>query len=72
VDNDKQNKKICHFADRPIAPLGICDSLDSNCKENRHSPALDRELRIKELMIKREKLLAEVRQSRATSQINLL
>ena len=73
VDKDKQSKKICHFADRPIAPLGICNSLDSNCMEHCSSPALDREIRIKELIRKREKLLAEVaRQSRAASQINLL
>ena len=72
ADNDKQSKKICLFADRPISPLVICDSLDSNRKEHCYSPALDREKRIKELIRKREKLLVEVRRSRAASQMNLV
>lgn len=71
ADNAKQSKKICLFADRPISPLVICDSLDSNRKELCCSPALDREKRIKELIRKREKLLTEVRRSRAAPQINL-
>jgi len=72
ADDVKQSKKMCLFADRPIAPLVICDSLNANCKEHCYSPALDREIRIKELIRKREKLLAEVRRSRAESQISLL
>lgn len=73
AENDKPSKNICLFADRQIAPLVNCDSLDSNCKEHCYSPALDREIRIKELKRKREKLLADVGQSRAAaSQTNLL
>ena len=72
ADNYKQNKKICLFADRPISPLVICDSLDSNRKEHCYSPTSDREIRIKELIRKREKLLTEVRRSRAASRINLV
>lgn len=72
ADNDKQSKKICLFTDRPIAPLVIYDSLDTISEEHCFSPALDREIRIKELLRKREKLLEEVRQNRTTSQINLL
>lgn len=73
AENDKPSKNTCLFADRQIAPLVICDSLDSNCKEHCYSPALDRQMRIKELKRKREKLLADVGQSRAAaSQTNLL
>ena len=72
ADNDEQSKKICLFADRPISPLVICDSLDSDRKEHCYSPALDREKRIKELLRKREELLTEVRRSRAASRINLV
>lgn len=72
AQNDKPSKNICLFADRQRASLVICDSLDSNCKEHCYSPALDREMRIKELKRKREKLLADVGQSRAAaSQTNL-
>lgn len=73
AENDKPSKNTCLFADRQIAPLVTCDSLDSNCKEHCYSAALDREMRIKELKRKREKLLADVGQSRAAaSQTNLL
>lgn len=67
-DYDKQVKKIRLFTDRPIAPLVFYDPLDSSSEERCFSPALDREARIKELLSKQEKLLAETTQSRASSQ----
>ena len=72
ADRDKQSKKVCLFTNRPIAPLALCDPLDSSSEEECLSSALDREARIKNLLRKQEELLAEVRQSRATSQNNLL
>lgn len=67
-DYDKQAKKIRLFTDRPIAPLVFYDPLDSSSEERCFSSALDREARIKELLSKQEKLLAETTQSKAASQ----
>ncbi|XP_078381417.1 uncharacterized protein LOC144664178 [Oculina patagonica] len=72
AESDQQCKKVCLFTNRPIAPLDLCDPLDSTSEEHCFSPALDREVRIKELLRKQEELLKEVRQGRATSLNNSL
>ena len=51
-----------------MAPLVLYDPLDSSNEEHCFSPALDREVRIKELLRKQEELLKEVQQSKVTSQ----
>ncbi|XP_022791222.1 uncharacterized protein LOC111330603 isoform X2 [Stylophora pistillata] len=58
---EKPTAKICLFTDQPIASLSSAD-------EHYFSTALDRETRIKELLSRQEKLLAQMRQQAVTSQ----
>ena len=58
--NRETQVKISVFTDRPIACLS---RIDEPC----FSPALDREVRIKELLSRQEKLLAQMRQKTVES-----
>lgn len=59
--HEKPTEKVCVFTGRPIASL-------LSAEEPCFSSALDREARIKELLIRQEKLLAQMRQQTVTSQ----
>ena len=61
---NKPARNICLFTDRAIASLMPYDPLDPHSAKPLYSPALDREVRIKELLSKQEKLLAEMRQKK--------
>ena len=62
-----QGRNICVFTDRLMAPLASCDALDHQSVELCYSSALDREARIKELLSKQEKLLADMRQKKTAN-----